>query len=89
MLDPLRVHFDGFELVEADARLLRKRQALPLAPKAGGSAFMLTRFAFSIFDFARVNQRMHNKLFIADGAFAIAGGRNIADEYFRHSAPTA
>src|SRR5258705_6257551 len=25
---------------------------------------------------------MHNKMFIADGAFAIAGGRNIADEYF-------
>jgi putative cardiolipin synthase len=29
---------------------------------------------------------MHNKLFIADAAFAIAGGRNIADEYFFHSA---
>jgi phosphatidylserine/phosphatidylglycerophosphate/cardiolipin synthase-like enzyme len=25
---------------------------------------------------------MHNKLFIADGAMAIAGGRNIGDEYF-------
>ena len=25
---------------------------------------------------------MHNKMMIADGAFAIAGGRNIADEYF-------
>ena len=29
---------------------------------------------------------MHNKLFIADGAMAIAGGRNIADEYFMRSA---
>ena len=28
---------------------------------------------------------MHNKLFIADGVFAIAGGRNIADEYFFRS----
>ena len=28
---------------------------------------------------------MHNKLFIADSAFAIAGGRNIADEYFFRS----
>ena len=28
---------------------------------------------------------MHNKLFIADGAMAIAGGRNIADEYFMRS----
>jgi Phosphatidylserine/phosphatidylglycerophosphate/cardiolipin synthases and related enzymes len=25
---------------------------------------------------------MHNKLFIADGVMAVAGGRNIADEYF-------
>ncbi len=29
---------------------------------------------------------MHNKLFIADGAVAIMGGRNIADEYFARSA---
>ena len=25
---------------------------------------------------------MHNKLFIADGAVAIVGGRNLANEYF-------
>ena len=29
---------------------------------------------------------MHNKLFIADNLLAIAGGRNIADEYFMRSA---
>jgi putative cardiolipin synthase len=29
---------------------------------------------------------MHNKLFIADGTMAVAGGRNIADEYFMRSA---
>ena len=28
---------------------------------------------------------MHNKLFIADGVMAVAGGRNIADEYFLRS----
>jgi cardiolipin synthase C len=33
-------------------------------------------------DFARVNHRMHNKSFTADGQVAIVGGRNIADEYF-------
>ena len=33
-------------------------------------------------DFKRLNHRMHNKLFIADGALAIVGGRNLADEYF-------
>jgi cardiolipin synthase C len=33
-------------------------------------------------DFKRLNHRMHNKLFIADGVMAIVGGRNLADEYF-------
>ena len=33
-------------------------------------------------DFRRLNHRMHNKLFVADNALAILGGRNLADEYF-------
>ena len=33
-------------------------------------------------DFGRINKRMHNKSFIADGEVAIVGGRNIGDEYF-------
>ncbi|KJG05963.1 cardiolipin synthetase [Photobacterium angustum] len=33
-------------------------------------------------DFDRLNRRMHNKSIIADGVFAITGGRNIGDEYF-------
>ncbi|MEJ8849594.1 phospholipase D family protein [Variovorax rhizosphaerae] len=40
------------------------------------------RFAASASDIPRLNHRMHNKLFIADGVMAVAGGRNIADEYF-------
>ncbi len=40
------------------------------------------RFVASVFDLKRLNHRMHNKLFIADGVMAVAGGRNIADEYF-------
>lgn len=39
-----------------------------------------------VFDFiatgGRLNQRMHNKLFLADGAAAVLGGRNLGDEYF-------
>jgi putative cardiolipin synthase len=42
----------------------------------------LGRFAGSLGDIYRVNHRMHNKLLIADGLFVVAGGRNIADEYF-------
>lgn len=33
-------------------------------------------------EFQRLNRRMHNKSFIADGAFGVVGGRNIGDEYF-------
>jgi cardiolipin synthase C len=33
-------------------------------------------------EFARINKRMHNKSFTADGQIAIVGGRNIGDEYF-------
>ncbi len=31
---------------------------------------------------SRLNRRMHNKAWIADGRVAIVGGRNIGDEYF-------
>jgi putative cardiolipin synthase len=44
------------------------------------------RYTASIFDFGRLNHRMHNKMFIADGVMAVVGGRNIADEYFLRSA---
>ncbi|WP_438012144.1 phospholipase D family protein [Psychrobacter raelei] len=33
-------------------------------------------------DFFRLNRRMHNKSFTADGLVTIAGGRNVGDEYF-------
>ncbi len=51
-------------------------------PFPSGRAFFLTRWIFAAGDFSRINHRMHNKMLIADGAFAVAGGRNIADEYF-------
>ena len=40
------------------------------------------RLLATLRDFERLNHRMHNKLFIADGAVAVLGGRNLADEYF-------
>ena len=35
-----------------------------------------------IFDFRRINRRMHNKLMVVDNAAAIVGGRNIGDIYY-------
>jgi putative cardiolipin synthase len=34
------------------------------------------------FDFFRLNRRMHNKSFTADGAVTVVGGRNVGDIYF-------
>jgi cardiolipin synthase C len=55
-------------------------------PFCCGRESLLAKYTASFADFGRLNHRMHNKLFIADGAIAIAGGRNIADEYFMRSA---
>jgi putative cardiolipin synthase len=54
-------------------------------PFCCGRGSLLNKYTSSLFDFNRLNHRMHNKLFIADGAMAVAGGRNIADEYFMRS----
>jgi phosphatidylserine/phosphatidylglycerophosphate/cardiolipin synthase-like enzyme len=51
-------------------------------PFPGGRFATWTRFLASASDIRRINHRMHNKLFVADNALAITGGRNIGDEYF-------
>jgi len=35
-----------------------------------------------LFDFGRVNRRMHNKSMTADSQVTVVGGRNVGDEYF-------
>jgi len=51
-------------------------------PFPGGRFATWTRFVASATDIRRINHRMHNKLFVADDALAITGGRNIGDQYF-------
>jgi putative cardiolipin synthase len=73
-------------------KLLSEFGALPnvevrlFNPFAGGRDSTATRITGAVLDLARIDRRMHNKLFIADNAAALAGGRNIANEYFMHSA---
>ena len=43
----------------------------------------LVRAAEFALDAGRLDYRMHNKLFVADNAIALVGGRNVADEYFQ------
>jgi cardiolipin synthase C len=40
------------------------------------------RFLAGLNEWSRLNHRMHNKLLIADGAMAVIGGRNVANEYY-------
>jgi putative cardiolipin synthase len=49
-------------------------------PYSGRSVF--ARIHDYITDFSRIQRRMHNKMFIADAAIAVVGGRNLGDEYF-------
>ena len=51
-------------------------------PFTAGRFSTWTRFIASASDIRRINHRMHNKLFVADNALAITGGRNIGDQYF-------
>ncbi len=49
-------------------------------PFCCGRNGLLSRFVASPSEIGRLNHRMHNKLFIADGTMAVVGGRNIADD---------
>ena len=50
----------------------------PFASRSG----MLRYIGEGMTSFGRINHRMHNKTWIADNRIAIAGGRNIGDEYY-------
>ncbi len=55
-------------------------------PFPAGRVSTLGRVMASITDITRINQRMHNKMLVADNALAVTGGRNLGDAYFVNSA---
>jgi len=54
-------------------------------PFPSGRMATLSRVMASLTDAARINHRMHNKMFVADNALAATGGRNLGDAYFVQS----
>ncbi|MDE2393886.1 MAG: phospholipase D family protein [Burkholderiales bacterium] len=52
----------------------------PFAYRGHRVALRALEFAFNA---ERLDHRMHNKLFVADNAVALIGGRNVADAYFQ------
>jgi len=79
LMDDLGVSGPGGDVLKLDAHpLIAVRIFNPWAVRGwrfGAAAEFLTRAP-------TLNRRMHNKTFIADGRFAVLGGRNIGNRYF-------
>lgn len=83
----VRILLDDFNSVGEDAQVLRLAfvpniEVRLFNPLPGPRNSMLGRILTSLHDVERMQKRMHNKLYIADNAWGITGGRNIGDRYF-------
>jgi phosphatidylserine/phosphatidylglycerophosphate/cardiolipin synthase-like enzyme len=83
----VRILLDDFNSVGEDAQVLRLAfepniEVRLFNPLPGSRQNMLGRIFTSLHDVDRIQKRMHNKLFIADNAWGITGGRNLGDRYF-------
>lgn len=79
LLDDFGVSGRGGDVLKLDAHRnveVRVFNAWSLRGKRWGTAIEFLSRAYEL------NRRMHNKTYIADGRFAILGGRNIGDRYF-------
>jgi putative cardiolipin synthase len=83
----VRVLLDDFHSAGRDAQVMRMAfvpniEMRMFNPLTGARGSTLGRMVSALGDFSRVQQRMHNKLFIADNAMGVTGGRNLGDAYF-------
>jgi phosphatidylserine/phosphatidylglycerophosphate/cardiolipin synthase-like enzyme len=83
----VRILVDDFNTAGQDRRFMHLGQHANIEvrvfnPFPGGRSAVWTRLLASFAELPRINHRMHNKLFVADNALAITGGRNIGDQYF-------
>ena len=83
----VRVLLDDFHSTGRDAQVMRLAfepniEMRMFNPVAGPRDSKIGRMLSAVMDFSRAQQRMHNKLFIADNAMGVAGGRNLGDAYF-------
>lgn len=83
----VRILLDDFNTVGEDAQVLRLAfepnvEIRLFNPLPGARSSLLGRIVTSLHDVGRMQKRMHNKLFIADNAWGITGGRNLGDRYF-------
>ena len=86
----VRILLDDFNTAGKDAQVLRlafeKNIEMRLFnPLPSNRSSAMWRIVSSLSDAARLQRRMHNKIFVADNAVAITGGRNLGDTYFGQS----
>jgi cardiolipin synthase C len=89
----IRILLDDFNTSGKNAQVLKlafeKNFELRLFnPLPGGRGSMVMRVLSNLKDAARMQRRMHNKIFVADNAVAITGGRNLGETYFGQSQGT-
>ena len=89
----IRILLDDFNTSGKNAQVLKlafeKNIELRLFnPIPGGRGSMFVRILSNLKDVARMQRRMHNKIFAADNAVAIVGGRNLGETYFGQSEGT-
>ena len=89
----IRILLDDFNTSGKNAQVLKlafeKNFELRLFnPLPGGRASMMLRILSNLKDVSRMQRRMHNKIFVADNAVAITGGRNLGETYFGQSEGT-
>jgi cardiolipin synthase C len=83
----VRILLDDFNSVGPDAQVLRLAfepniEIRLFNPLPGSRNSLVGRILTSLHDVPRIQKRMHNKVFIADNAWGITGGRNLGDRYF-------
>ena len=89
----IRILLDDFNTSGKNAQVLKlafeKNIELRLFnPLPGGRGSLMLRILGNLKDTARMQRRMHNKIFVADNAVAITGGRNLGETYFGQSTGT-
>ena len=89
----IRILLDDFNTSGKNAQVLKlafeKNIDLRLFnPLPGSRSSLMLRILTNLKDTARIQRRMHNKIFVADNAVAITGGRNLGETYFGQSTGT-
>ncbi|MBA3595646.1 MAG: phospholipase D family protein [Polaromonas sp.] len=83
----IRILLDDFNTAGKNAQVLkiafeRNIELRLFNPLPGGRGSLFFRLLGSLNDVDRMQRRMHNKIFVADNAIAITGGRNLGETYF-------